>query len=241
VFDHVTVRASDQGASDRFYTTVLTPLGIEQTSAGEHGAEWDDFSVAPAGDGKPVTRRLHVAFVAPSPTHVDAFWRAATSAGYRDDGWPGPRKVYRHDYYGAFVLDPDGNSVEAVHHGVLRQDGNVDHVWIRVAELAESRSFYETVADHAGFGVKDVGPERVQIVGETGSFSVVAGKPTEHVHLAFPAAENAVVDAFHRALTGAGYRDNGLPGERPVYHEGYYGAFVLDPDGNNVELVCHNR
>ena len=56
-----------------------------------------------------------------------------------------------------------------------------------------------------------------------------------------PAAENATVDAFHRAATGAGYRDNGAPGERPVYHAGYYGAFVLDPDGNNIELVCHNR
>ena len=49
------------------------------------------------------------------------------------------------------------------------------------------------------------------------------------------------MDAFHGAITGAGFRDNGPPGERPVYHEGYYGAFVLDPDGNNIELVNHNR
>ena len=61
------------------------------------------------------------------------------------------------------------------------------------------------------------------------------------MHLAFPAAENAIVDAFHAALTAAGFRDNGGPGERPQYHEGYYAAFVLDPDGNNVELVNHNR
>ena len=59
--------------------------------------------------------------------------------------------------------------------------------------------------------------------------------------MAFPVGENVAVDQFHRALTAAGYRDNGPPGERPVYHEGYYGAFVLDPDGNNVELVNHNR
>ena len=65
--------------------------------------------------------------------------------------------------------------------------------------------------------------------------------PTENVHLAFPAATNEAVDEFHRALTGAGYRDNGPPGEREIYHPGYYGAFVLDPDGNNVELVNHNR
>jgi catechol 2,3-dioxygenase-like lactoylglutathione lyase family enzyme len=53
--------------------------------------------------------------------------------------------------------------------------------------------------------------------------------------------ENAAVEAFHRAATEAGYRDNGAPGERPVYHPGYYSAFVLDPDDNNVELVNHNR
>ena len=72
-------------------------------------------------------------------------------------------------------------------------------------------------------------------------FSVVAGEPTERVHLAFPAAANESVEEFHRALVAAGYRDNGEPGERPIYHAGYYGAFVLDPDGNNVELVNHNR
>ena len=65
------------------------------------------------------------------------------------------------------------------------------------------------------------------------------GTPTEHVHIAFPASENAAVDEFHRAAIAAGYRDNGAPGERPVYHPDYYGAFVLDPDGNNVEAVCH--
>ncbi len=59
--------------------------------------------------------------------------------------------------------------------------------------------------------------------------------------MAFPAAENATVDAFHEAATGAGHRDNGGPGERPVYHPGYYAAFVLDPDGNNIEVVNHNR
>ena len=58
--------------------------------------------------------------------------------------------------------------------------------------------------------------------------------------MAFPAAENGRVDAFHQAALEAGYRDNGAPGERLVYHPGYYGAFVFDPDGNNVEVVNHN-
>ena len=76
----------------------------------------------------------------------------------------------------------------------------------------------------------------------SGSFSIVAnGSPTEHVHIAFAASDNETVDRFHRTATAAGYRDNGPPGERSTYHEGYYGAFVLDPDGNNIEVVCHNR
>jgi catechol 2,3-dioxygenase-like lactoylglutathione lyase family enzyme len=64
---------------------------------------------------------------------------------------------------------------------------------------------------------------------------------TENLHIAFPASENKAVDDFHRAATAAGYRDNGTPGERPIYHQGYYSAYVLDPDGNNIELVNHNR
>jgi len=72
--------------------------------------------------------------------------------------------------------------------------------------------------------------------------SYVAGDPpTEHVHIAFGAGTNEAVDAFHRAAIDAGYTDNGAPGERAAYHPGYYGAFVLDPDGHNIEAVNHNR
>lgn len=67
-------------------------------------------------------------------------------------------------------------------------------------------------------------------MGGSGSFSVVTGSPTRNLHMAFPASTDAVVDEFHRAAMSAGYRDDGPPGERPVYHPGYYGAFVLDPE-----------
>ena len=78
---------------------------------------------------------------------------------------------------------------------------------------------------------------------EWGDFSIAADdRPVaRNLHIAFPAKSREQVDAFHRAAMEAGYRDNGLPGERPIYHEGYYGAFVLDPDGNNVEAVFHDR
>ena len=241
MFDHVTIRASDRAASVAFYETVLRTLGIEPSHRGEHFVEWDDFSVSQATSEKPVTRRLHVAFAAPSRDHVDEFWRVGTEAGYRDAGPPGPRPQYRYDYYGSFLLDPDGNSAEAVHHSDMRRGGWLDHLWIRVADVAASKRFYETIAPFARFRLKHDGSERAQFVGESGSFSVVAGEPTEHVHMAFPATDDAVVDAFHSAALQAGYRDNGAPGKRPEYHAGYYGAFVLDPDGNNVEFVNHNR
>jgi len=241
MFDHVTIRVSDRRRSEEFYDLLLGTLGIERTSSGVHFAEWDDFSLTQADDDDPVTRRLHVAFVAPSREHVDEFWRAGTEAGLRDDGTPGPRPQYREDYYGAFLLDLDGNSVEAVHHGALREAGAVDHLWIRVRDVAASKAFYDAVAPHAGFRLRLDRADRAQFAGSSGSFSVVAGTPTEHLHMAFPAPDDETVQAFHRAAIAAGYEDNGLPRERPIYHEGYYGAYVLDPDGNNVELVNHNR
>jgi catechol 2,3-dioxygenase-like lactoylglutathione lyase family enzyme len=241
VFDHVTIRVSDREASERFYDTVLRTLDIEQSHSGRDFTEWADFSLTQADDEDPVTRRLHVAFVAPSRAHVDEFWRVGTEAGYREDGAPGLRTQYREDYYGAFLLDPDGNSAEAVHHGALRQGGAIDHLWIRVADVAAAKQFYEAVAPHAGFRLGHDSAERAQFAGASGSFSLVAGTPTEHVHMAFPVPDNATVEAFHRAVIEAGYRDNGPPRERPIYHHGYFGAYVLDPDGNNVELVNHNR
>jgi catechol 2,3-dioxygenase-like lactoylglutathione lyase family enzyme len=241
VFDHVTIRVSDREASERFYDTVLRTLGIERTHSGRDFTEWDDFSLTQADDEDPVTRRLHVAFVAPSRAHVDEFWRVGTEAGYREDGAPGPRPQYREDYYGAFLLDPDGSSTEAVHHGAMREGGNIAHLWIRVTNVAASKQFYETVGPYAGFRLRHDTAERAQFVGQSGSFSVVAGTPTEHLHMAFHADDDATVAAFYRAAIEAGYRDNGIPRERPIYHPGYFGAYILDPDGNNIELVNHNR
>jgi catechol 2,3-dioxygenase-like lactoylglutathione lyase family enzyme len=243
VFDHVTIRASDRAASERFYRTVLEAIGVAPTHVGEMGPEWEDFSLAQATDEKPVTRRLHVGFAAPSREAVHAFHEAGVASGYRDDGAPGPRPEYGDDYYGAFLLDPDGNSAEAVHHDDLPRAANVDHLWIRVADLDAAVAFYDTIAPHAGLRRGNSAPGRQQFLDAEGdSFSLVAGdEPTQHVHMAFPTGDDADVHAFHAAATAAGYRDNGPPGERPEYHPGYYGAFVLDPDGNNVEVVNHHR
>jgi predicted lactoylglutathione lyase len=171
-------------ASERFYETVLPAVG---------GAS-DDFALAEATDAHPVTRRLHIAFFAPSHEVVDEFWRAGTAAGYRDDGAPGPRPQYREDYYGGFLLDPDGNSAEAVHHGAARTTGRIDHLWIRVADVAASTRFYEAVAERTGFRIRPHTPDRTQVAGEDGSFSVVSGEPSKGVHMAFPADEDDTLE-----------------------------------------------
>ena len=182
MFHRVTLRASDREASERFYATVLSTLGIER------GA-WADFAVEQADDEHPVTRGLHIGFGAPSRAEVDEFWRAGTAAGYRDDGEPGPRPEYGGDYYGGFLVDPDGNSAEGVHHDGVRRDGVVAHLWIRVADVATSKHFYEAIAPRAGFRLRTDTPERAQFAGESGSFSVLAGTPTRHLEMAFAADE----------------------------------------------------
>ena len=120
--------------------------------------------------------------------------------------------------------------------------GCIDHLWIRVRDLDASRRFYATIAPHAALRLGADEPGRVQFRSEGHSFSLIDDERprTEHVHIAFSADQDATVRAFHAAALAAGYDDNGGPGERPAYHPGYYGAFVLDPDGNNVELVNHN-
>jgi catechol 2,3-dioxygenase-like lactoylglutathione lyase family enzyme len=243
VFDHVTIRVSDLAEARRFYGLALEVLGRGEPATDGHFFEWWDFSISTVREDRPVTRNLHVAFVASSHAQVDEWWRAMTGAGWTDDGPPGPRPQYSPDYYGAFVLDPDGNSVEAVQYRRLEKgDNNIAHLWLRVQDLEASKRFYETIVEVAGFRVTDLWPGVVAVAGDDRHFCLVHDERpvTEHVHIAFAARDNAHVEEFHRVALAAGYRDNGPPGERG-YHPGYYGAFVLDPDGNNVEFVCHNR
>src|SRR5919198_2267350 len=156
MFDHVTIRASDRDASVRFYTLVLRTIGIEPTHSGEHFVEWDDFSLAAANDETPVTRGLHIGFSAPSRADVDEFWRVGAGAGYRDDGAPGPRPQYGDTYYGGFLLDPDGNSTEAVHHDASARTaasttcGSVWRTWTRRGAFTSSSRLTQASPCDAG-------------------------------------------------------------------------------------------
>jgi catechol 2,3-dioxygenase-like lactoylglutathione lyase family enzyme len=119
----------------------------------------------------------------------------------------------------------------------------IDHVTLRVRDLAASRAFYERALETFGIRVLELdgedGPE-ISIGPEGCEDLVLAqGEPGAPVHVAFLAHDPETVDAFHAAAVEAGGRDNGGPGRRPHYHERYYAAYVIDPDGNNVEAVCH--
>jgi catechol 2,3-dioxygenase-like lactoylglutathione lyase family enzyme len=177
VFLRVTIRVADLGASERLYDTVLPTLGLDR--------EGSEFSLEAQDGAHPVTRGLHIGFRAPSRAEVDEFWRAGTAAGYPDDGRPGPRPQYTPDYYGSFLLDPDGNSIEAVHHSAMRGEGAIDHLWIRVADVDASKRFYADIAAHAGLRLADDAPSRARFAGEGGSFTLLAGRPTENLHMAF--------------------------------------------------------
>jgi catechol 2,3-dioxygenase-like lactoylglutathione lyase family enzyme len=116
VFDHVKIGVRDAEASRRFYRTVLAALGISPLWEGEHGGQYANLVVSSkAAPGGPI----HIGFVARSRAEVEAFHRAGLEAGYADNGAPGVREQYSSEagglYYAAFLLDPDGNNIEAVY------------------------------------------------------------------------------------------------------------------------------
>jgi predicted enzyme related to lactoylglutathione lyase len=117
----------------------------------------------------------------------------------------------------------------------------IDHVTLWVGDLPASRRFYEAALAPLGFGLEFEHDGLLAFgSGESGRLILYVGeRPVVGVHVAFSAPRPEAVDAFHAAALEAGGRDNGAPGPRPEYHGGYYGAYVFDPDGNNVEAVHH--
>lgn len=125
----------------------------------------------------------------------------------------------------------------------------IDHTGLDVSDAAKSRRFYEQALAPLGYQVlMEVPPEFTggAVVLGMGvppkpDFWIHEGTPQKpHLHVAFRAADRPTVDAFYKAAIAAGGKDNGPPGLRPHYHAGYYGAFVLDRDGHNIEACCHD-
>jgi catechol 2,3-dioxygenase-like lactoylglutathione lyase family enzyme len=125
----------------------------------------------------------------------------------------------------------------------------LDHIGFPVSDYARSKAFYEKALAPLGYRVvMEVTPEQSGGQAHAGFgddrkpyFWIGTGTPlTGRLHVAFVANNRAAVDAFYRAALAAGGKDNGAPSLRPQYHPNYYGAFVLDPDGHNIEAVCHS-
>ncbi|MFQ8433546.1 VOC family protein [Amaricoccus sp. W119] len=127
---------------------------------------------------------------------------------------------------------------QRLHRGRL-----IDHIQLVVQDLEASRTFYTAVLDVLEIPVSGEGEGYFwadELVMSSAESPAALGSLTGRHHLAFQAKDRASVDAFHRAALSHGGRDNGAPGERP-YHPDYYAAFVLDPDGNNIEAVYHGE
>jgi catechol 2,3-dioxygenase-like lactoylglutathione lyase family enzyme len=114
----------------------------------------------------------------------------------------------------------------------------VDHIHLRVADLEASKRFYRAALGALGRELSAEGDAFGGFFSADELFVSADAEPTRGLHLAFQAADREAVHRFHEAALAAGGRDNGAPGERP-YHPGYYAAYVLDPDGNNIEAVFH--
>ena len=116
-----------------------------------------------------------------------------------------------------------------------------DHVGIGVSDYAASKAFFLEALEPLGVAVVQEGPLGVEL-SPKGKSSLCLSQTKEkpaRLHLAFTAERRQQVDAFHRAALAAGGEDNGAPGLRPQYHANYYAAFVIGPDGHNIEVVCH--
>ncbi len=120
----------------------------------------------------------------------------------------------------------------------------IDHIQLIVRDIDASRRFYEAVFAAIGIPIAGEGKDYFwadELFISTADSEAAAGKLTGRHHIAFQTKDRAMVDAFYEAGLAAGGKDNGKPGERERYHPGYYAAFVLDPDGNNIEAVYHGE
>ncbi len=120
-----------------------------------------------------------------------------------------------------------------------------DHVCLEVADLEKSKRFYRAILEFLGFKLWCEGDDFAGFgTQERTHFWLIQageGTVTKNVHIAFPTKTREEVNEFHRIAIEVGGLSEGAPGLRPEYHKDYYGAFVLDPDGNNIEAVCHKK
>jgi catechol 2,3-dioxygenase-like lactoylglutathione lyase family enzyme len=261
----VTLGAHDLEASAEFYAKALAPLGIVRLASfereigfGREGGQPAVWIVLPY-DGLPATwgNGTHVAFLARSQDAVEAFHAAGLAAGAIDAGAPGLRPQYGSGYYGAYLRDPVGTKIQAVHYGAGSPEaaeaanapwaGLFSHVTVGTGDLERACRFYDRALAPLGLmRVHDQDDERIgtaacwgwpeTLVSWIFAHTPFDGRPAAWANgfqISLKAADRASVQAFHAAGLAAGGHDEGAPGER-AYRPGYYGAYLRDPDGNKL-------
>ena len=265
MFTHFTFGTNDRPRTEAFYAAVLPTLGLKLVKSVEgffayarDEAEPPWIVINPPFDGLPATwsNGFHVALMASDEAAVQAFHAAALGAGGSDEGTPGLRPEYAPDYYAAYVRDPDGNKLQAVHYGDGRETGPcadvISHVTIGSNDLERAQGFYEVLL--AVLGLVRLPAEETP--GEDLAFGQVGtqlpvlylqkpfdGRPAtwgNGTHLSFDAENRAAVRAFHETALAQGGSDEGPPGLRPRYHADYYAAYIRDPEGNKLQAYCRH-
>jgi len=268
MFSHITVGSSNMERSMAFYDAVMPAIGhgrlplrndnfVGYGLGGERVLPW--LSFCKPYDGKSATcgNGFHIAWVAPNEASVNAFHAAAMANGGTDEGAPGDRPLYRSDYYAAYVRDPDGNKLQAVHY----QDGRVmgaggkvlSHVTLPFVDIKLGLAFYEPVFATIGVTRRELeespgedyafskGSVQLPVAYVQRPFDGKLPAPGNGQHTAFMAESRAQVDAFYETAMRLGGTDEGKPGLRPEYTADYYGAYVRDPSGTKIQAVHRNE
>jgi catechol 2,3-dioxygenase-like lactoylglutathione lyase family enzyme len=202
VFARVVLRLSDAQASIPPLRDALAALGLPPDELSDTAARWGALQLVAATD-RPVTRGLHVAFVAPELAGITAFWAAGIAAGLIDDGAPGPRPRYGAGYHGAYLRDRDGNSLEAVHHADAPRRGLLDHVTARVRDLAAATALCDRVAAATG----------LRAIAEAGGTALVGATPGDAL-LFLPGPPTRGMDVAYAASGSAAWRTSDTYGNR---------------------------
>ena len=242
MFDHVTLRVADPDAAARFYTTVLDTLGVPRLDNDDGPRVGQRPLAGPRGRGASGHAQPPHRLLRPLARRRRGFWRAGVEAGYQDDGEPGPRP--------------------AVHARVLRRvparSGRQQRRGRVRRRAAPARPARPPVDPRRGRrrrarllrcdrALRGIPPDPTTRPSSPTSSSPTARSRSSPARPPRTCTSRSGPTTTRRSrpstrtATALGYADHGAPGERPEYHPGYFAAFVLDPDGNNVELVNHHR
>ncbi|SMF09873.1 Catechol 2,3-dioxygenase [Tistlia consotensis] len=257
--DGITLGYRDRARAQAFYAAALAPLGMGALVEREAEVGFGRPGAAPVAwllrpfNGLPPTwgNGTHVAFLAGSREAVEGFYKAGLAAGGLDEGAPGLRLHYADDYYAAYLRDPDGNKLQAVHYlggdPATVEAEPFSHITLGCNDLERGRAFYDPVMASLGLARVVDEPDLSYGYGRAGSrlpwvyaHRTFDGRPATWANgfeVVWQADDPRQVEAWHAAGLANGGFDEGAPGPRS-YRPGYFGAYLRDPDGNKLHAFC---